>query len=225
MNRLPRPAAWKFAVCLLLEMNVCFANRCRVAGLNRLLPLSLLLVVAGWGLCGGREARASTAVIHFTTGEVKQEQLVTIELFDQDAAATVDNFKRLVGKKFYNGLAVHRIIPETLVQMGDPYSRKTDRSRTGTGGPGYTVPAEIHRKHVRGAVAMAALPPVLNPARVSNGSQFYVVLRPMPDLDKDYTVFGQVTGGLEFLDSISRRGRDTNDYPLEHVTIRSIEIK
>ncbi len=62
---------------------------------------------------------------------------------------------------------------------------------------------------------MAALPPALNPSRASNGSQFYVVLRPQPEFDKDYTVFGQVTGGLEFLDSISRRGRDTNDYPLE----------
>ena len=58
---------------------------------------------------------------------------------------------------------------------------------------------------------------MLNPSRASNGSQFYVVLRPEPDLDKDYTVFGQVTGGLEFLDSVSRRGRDTNDYPLERV--------
>ena len=96
---------------------------------------------------------------------------------------------------------------------------------TGTGGPGYTLPAEIHRKHVRGAVAMAALPPALNPSRASNGSQFYVVLRPEPDLDKDYTVFGQVTSGLEFFDSISRRGRDTNDYPLEKVTIRMVEVR
>ena len=146
-------------------------------------------------------------------------------LFDQDAPLTVQNFKGLVTKKFYNGLSVHRVIPETLVQMGDPLSRKNDRSTTGTGGPGYTLPAEIHRKHGRGAVAMAALPPVLNPSRASNGSQFYVVLRPEPDLDKDYTVFGQVTSGLEFFDSISRRGRDTNDYPLEKVTIRLIELR
>ena len=72
---------------------------------------------------------------------------------------------------------------------------------------------------------MAALPPTLNPARLSNGSQFYFVLRPMPELDKDYTVFGQVTQGLEFLDSISRRGRDTNDYPLEKLTIRLVEVR
>ena len=170
-------------------------------------------------------ATASEAVIHFETGGTKDDQVVTIQLFDQDAPATVENFKRLVAKKFYDGLAVHRIIPETLIQVGDPYSRKNDRSRAGTGGPGYTLPAEVHRKHVRGAVAMAALPPALNPSRASNGSQFYVVLRPEPDLDKDYTVFGQVTSGLEFLDSISRRGRDTNDYPLETVTIRRVELK
>ncbi len=173
-----------------------------------------------------QSAVASVAVIHFRTGSAaSDDQIVTITLFDQDAPVTVENFKRLVAKKFYNGLEVHRIIPETLVQLGDPFSRKTDRSKTGTGGPGYTLPAEIRRKHVRGAVAMAALPPVLNPSRASNGSQFYVVLRPEPELDKDYTVFGQVTSGLEFLDSVSRRGRDTNDYPLEQVSIRLIELK
>ena len=179
------------------------------------------------GLClfAVQDAAASVAVIHFQTGGSKEDQIVTITLFDQDAPVTVENFKRLVGKKFYNGIGVHRVIPETLVQMGDPFSRKSDRSRTGTGGPGYTLPAEIRRKHVRGAVAMAALPPALNPSRSSSGSQFYIVLRPEPDLDKDYTVFGEVTGGLDFLDSISRRGRDTNDYPLEQVEIRSIELK
>ena len=170
-------------------------------------------------------AVASQAIIHFQVGDTKEDQLVTIDLFDGNAPQTVANFKTLVAKKFYKGLGVHRVVPETLVQMGDPLSRKKDRSATGTGGPGYTIPAEIGRKHVRGAVAMAALPPALNPARVSNGSQFYIVLRPQPELDKDYTVFGQVTSGLDFLDSISRRGRDTNDYPLEKVTIRSIEIR
>ena len=147
-----------------------------------------------------------------------------ITLFDHDAPLTVANFKALVAKKFYNGLAIHRVVPETLVQFGDPYSRKTDRSLVGTGGPGYTLPAEIHKPHVRGSVAMAALPPSLNPSRSSNGSQVYILLRPEPELDKDYTVFGQVTSGLDFLDSVSRRARDTNDYPLERVTIRLIEI-
>ena len=206
-------------------MNACFDNRRWATGSRRLRTLCGFFVVS-LGLLGGwTTADASTAVIHFQTGASKEDQLVTIELFDKDAPLTVENFKALVKKKFYNGLAVHRIIPETLIQMGDPLSRKNDRSRTGTGGPGYTLTAEIHRKNVRGSVAMAALPPSLNPARYSNGSQFYILLRPQPELDKDYTVFGQVTSGLEFLDSISRRGRDTNDYPLEGVAIRSIDIK
>ncbi len=183
------------------------------------------LIVGSLCFLAVRIATATEAVIHFQTGGSKEEQLVTIQLYDQDAPVTVANFKKLVAKKFYDGLSVHRIIPETLVQMGDPLSRKNDRSRTGTGGPGYTLPAEIHRKHIRGAVAMAALPPALNPSHASNGSQFYVVLKPEADLDKDYTVFGQVTNGLDFLDSISRRGRDTNDYPLETVGIRRIELK
>ena len=168
---------------------------------------------------------ATEAIIHLQVENTTEEQLVTIQLFDADVPATVENFKRLAQTKFYKGMTVHRIIPETLVQMGDPLSRKKDRSATGTGGPGYTLPAEIRRKHVRGAVAMAALPPTLNPARASNGSQFYIMLRPEPTLDKDYTVFGQVTGGLEFLDSISRRGRDTNDYPLERLTIKRVELR
>ena len=185
-------------------------------------PWLLTVALVCWATAG---AWASQAVIHFQVGDTKEDQLVTIDLFDASAPQTVANFKNLAAKKFYNGMAVHRIIPETLVQAGDPLSKKKDRAATGTGGPGYTLPAEIGRKHVRGAVAMAALPPTLNPARLSNGSQFYIVLRAMPELDKDYTVFGQVTQGLEFLDSISRRGRDTNDYPLEKLTIRSIEVR
>ena len=188
-------------------------------------PLRSWLLTAAFACWATAGAWASQAVIHFQIGETKEDQLVVIDLFEANAPQTVANFKALIAKSFYKGMAVHRIVPETLVQAGDPLSRKKDRGATGTGGPGYTLPAEIGRKHVRGAVAMAALAPALNPARLSNGSQFYVVLRPMPELDKDYTVFGQVTQGLEFLDSISRRGRDTNDYPLEKVTIRSVEIR
>ncbi len=195
------------------------APRHRVSSLLAVCVATLIFLVTG-------QLSASVAVIHFQVGDVKEDQTVTINLFDQDAPATVSNFKQLAVKKFYKGIAVHRIIPETLVQMGDPLSRGKDRSQVGTGGPGYTLPSESNRhKHLRGAVAMAALPESLNPAHVSNGSQFYIVLRPQPDLDKDYTVFGQVTTGLEFLDSITRRGRDTNDYPLEKVTIKSIDVR
>jgi peptidyl-prolyl cis-trans isomerase B (cyclophilin B) len=199
-------------------------GRCRLWRL----PLALALALAAFGgpfWSATATARASEAVLHLQVGDAQEDQMVVIALFDKDAPVTVENFRKLAADKFYKGISSHRIVPETLVQFGDPLSRKKDRSSVGTGGPGYTLPAEIRRKHVRGAVAMAALPPALNPARASNGSQFYIALRPLPELDKDYTVFGQVTSGLELLDSISRRGRDTNDYPLERVLIRSIELR
>lgn len=184
----------------------------------------LLLAVALFTLAAS--ARAEEAVIQIQTPDSKQPQAVTLTLFRADAPQTVENFVRLARSGFYKGITIHRIIPETLIGTGDPLSKKKDRSAVGTGGPGYTLPAELNKhKHVRGAVAMAGLPTVVNPARNSNGSQFYIVLRPEPQLDKEFTVFGQVTGGLEFLDSLSRRGRDTNDYPQERFIIRSIEIK
>ncbi len=77
------------------------------------------------------------------------------------------NFEKLLRHKFYDNLKVHRIIPHTLVQMGDPLSRWTDRSRVGTGGPGYTLPPEIHLRNTAGAVAMSRLPDTINPARRS----------------------------------------------------------
>ncbi len=192
---------------------------------RRRIALQVWLAVIVSAVLALADASASQAIIHFQVGDTKEDQLVTIDLFDANAPQTVANFKSLATKNFYKGIGVHRIVPEALVQMGDPLSRKKDRTATGTGGPGYTLPTQIPRKHNRGAVAMATHPPSLNPARASNGSQFYIVLRPQPELDKDYTVFGQVTTGLEFLDSISRRGRDTNDYPLEKITIRSVEIR
>lgn len=196
------------------------------AGSRRSVKRLLSLLAAAMLGLAGQHADASEAVIHFQVGDVREDQLVTIALFDQEAPLTVANFKKLVTKKFYKAIVVHRIVPETLIQMGDPLSRGKDRSQTGTGGPGYTLPSESNRhKNVTGAVVMAALPETINPAHASNGSQFYVALRPLPELDKDATVFGQVTSGLEFLQFVSRRGRDTNDYPLERVTIRLIELK
>ncbi len=188
--------------------------------------LRLFPVAAALCLAAGSLARGEEAVIQLQSPDSKQPQAITLTLYRQDAPQTVENFVRLAKSGFYKGVAIHRIVPETLIGTGDPLSKKKDRTAVGTGGPGYTLPAELNkRKHVRGAVAMAGLPTAINPARNSNGSQFYIVLRPEPQLDKEYTVFGQVTGGLEFLDALSRRGRDTNDYPQERFTIRDIEIK
>ena len=115
-----------------------------------------------------------------------------IEFAEDDAPQTVANFKKLAKKGFYKGTAVHRAFAHTLVQMGDPLSRKKDRSAVGTGGPGYTLQAEIRRKHTKGTIAAARLPDKINPSRLSNGSQFYICLTAMPNLDGQYTVFGRV---------------------------------
>lgn len=147
-------------------------------------------------------------------------QRIVIELDPADAPGTVENFEKLLRHHYYTGLKVHRIIPHTFLQMGDPLSRSRDLSRLGTGGPGYTLPPEIHLKNTAGAVAMARLPDDINPGRRSNGSQFYICLKPMPELDGKYTVFGHVTQGMDVLDNISTQTADTNDNPVPPIYIK-----
>lgn len=165
------------------------------------------------------------AVMQIQFGKEKQYQQVVIGLYDNAAPLTVANFKELCRKKFYNNMRFHRVFPSSLVQTGDPNSRRGDRDNSGTGGPGYTVPAELGRKHVRGAVAASRLPDTVNPAKASNGSQFYVCLAPMPKLDGKYTVFGEVLEGLDVLDAISNQQTDSNDFPLAKIVIKSITIQ
>lgn len=165
------------------------------------------------------------AVMSIRIGKEKQEQRVVIGLYDNAAPQTIENLKELCRRKFYNGMRFHRVFEHYLVQTGDPKSRHGDTDASGTGGPGYTIPAEIRRDHVLGAVAMARLGDAVNPTRASNGSQFYVCLQPMPQLNGQYTVFGEVLEGLEVLDYISGRPTDSNDFPLEKVVITSIKIE
>lgn len=122
---------------------------------------------------------------------------IMIELSADEAPLTVSNFIYLAKSGFYNDLTFHRVEPGFVVQGGDP---KAD----GTGGPGYTVPAEISEnlKHEKGAVAMARLPDQINPQRNSSGSQFYIALDNLPSLDGAYTVFGSVTEGMDIVESI-----------------------
>ena len=158
-------------------------------------------------------------------GKEKQFQQVVIGLYDDAAPQTVANFKELCRKRFYNGMRFHRAFPSTLVQTGDPKSRHGVADRSGTGGPGYTVPAELGRNHVRGTVAMSRLGDVVNPSKASSGSQFYVCLTSMPKLDGKYTVFGEVLEGLDVLDFISNQPTDSNDFPLAKIVIKSITIQ
>ena len=116
---------------------------------------------------------------------------VTMELYPDVAPNTVEAFKKLIKKGFYDGLTFHRVIPGFMAQGGDP-------DGTGMGGPGYSLKAEFNnKKHVRGTLAMAR-----SSDPDSAGSQFYICYAPQPHLDGQYTIFGQVTDGMEFVDDL-----------------------
>jgi cyclophilin family peptidyl-prolyl cis-trans isomerase len=121
---------------------------------------------------------------------------IVVQLDASAAPLTVNNFTFLAEQGFYDGLTFHRVEPDFVIQGGDP-------TGTGGGGPGYTVPAEIHLPHVEGAIAMARLGDQVNPTRASSGSQFYITLAPTPFLDEGYTAFGQVIEGMEVVQSIA----------------------
>jgi peptidyl-prolyl cis-trans isomerase B (cyclophilin B) len=117
--------------------------------------------------------------------------VVTIELYPDVAPATVESFKSLIAKGFYDGLTFHRVIPGFMAQGGDP-------DGTGMGGPGFKLKAEFNeKKHVRGTLAMAR---TADPD--SAGSQFYICYGPQPHLDNQYTIFGQVTDGMDLIDDV-----------------------
>ncbi len=184
-----------------------------------------LALVALFGAHAAAPIGPEVAVMQIQIGREKQTQQVVIGLYDSAAPLTVANFKLLCQKKFYNNMQFHRVFPNSLVQTGDPKSRHGDSDRSGTGGPGYTVPAEIGQSHTRGAVAMARLPDAINPTKASNGSQFYTCLEPMPKLDGKFTVFGEVLEGLDVLNAISNQQTDSNDFPLAKIVIKSITIQ
>jgi cyclophilin family peptidyl-prolyl cis-trans isomerase len=149
----------------------------------------------------------SRAALHTNHGRVE------IELFDEDAPKTVENFRTLAGRGFYDGLTFHRVIPDFMIQGGDP-------SGDGTGGPGYTFEDEPNEHRViRGSLAMA------NAGPNTNGSQFFVVTaEECPWLDGKHTVFGRVTDGMDVVDRISALPADARDRPREPATIERVEI-
>jgi len=181
----------------------------------------LLLLLALLPLCIHSTRAQESAIFEFRIDHSREVQRIVIALDAGAAPVTVTNFENLLRHKFYTGLKIHRIIPNTLVQMGDPLSRKADLTRLGTGGPGYTLPPEIHLANTAGAVAMARLGDDINPARRSSGSQFYICLKPLPDLDGKYTVFGHVTQGMDVLNNLSMQAADTNDNPVPPIFIKS----
>jgi cyclophilin family peptidyl-prolyl cis-trans isomerase len=149
----------------------------------------------------------TSATLHTSEGPIE------LELHSDDAPKTVDNFVKLARDGFYEGVIFHRVIPDFMIQGGDPTGK-------GTGGPGYQFEDEINEHPVeRAALAMA------NAGPNTNGSQFFIVtVESAPWLDGKHTVFGRVTSGMEVVDRISAVDRDANDRPREPVTIERVEL-
>jgi peptidyl-prolyl cis-trans isomerase B (cyclophilin B) len=149
----------------------------------------------------------STANMNTTLGTI------AIEFFDDDAPKTVENFRKLASDGFYDGVIFHRVIPDFMIQGGDPQG-------TGSGGPGYTFEDEFNQhKVVRGALAMA------NAGPNTNGSQFFIVtIDAAPWLDGKHTVFGQVTAGIDAVDAIEATPTGRQDRPTDPPSIESIEL-
>ena len=149
----------------------------------------------------------SVATLHTNHGPI------VFELFDDDAPKTVENFTKLARDGFYDGVIFHRVIPDFMIQGGDP-------TGTGSGGPGYTFEDEFNdNKIVRGALAMA------NAGPNTNGSQFFIVTTEAASwLDGKHTVFGRVTDGMDVVDTISALETDARDRPSTDVVIERVEL-
>jgi len=149
----------------------------------------------------------SVATLHTSHGTIE------LELFDGEAPKTVENFRTLATDGFYNGVIFHRVIPDFMIQGGDP-------TGTGSGGPGYTFEDEFNEHPVaRGALAMA------NAGPNTNGSQFFIVTaEACPWLDGKHTVFGSVTAGMDIVDAISQVETDPRDRPRADVVIERIDL-
>ena len=138
---------------------------------------------------------------------------IELELFDADAPKTVENFRKLAADGFYDGVIFHRVIPDFMIQGGDP-------DGTGRGGPGYTFDDEINdHKIVRGALAMA------NAGPNTNGSQFFITVGPTQWLTGKHTIFGDVVEGLDVVEKISKVPRNSQDKPNKPVTINTLVIE
>jgi len=147
---------------------------------------------------------------------------MVIALEERAAPKTSANFEKLTLQGFYNRTTFHRVIPGFMIQGGDPSTKNEDRSLYGTGGPGYTIPAEIGLPPVRGAVAMARLSDEVNPRKESSGSQFFICVADCPHLAGGYTVFGHVIKGMDVADKIAAANRDAKDCPIERIEMQAV---
>ena len=150
----------------------------------------------------------SSAILHTNHGDIE------VDLFEDDAPKTVENFVKLAGDGFYDGVIFHRVIPDFMIQGGCP-------DGIGTGGPGYKFEDEINdHAIVRGTIAMA------NAGPNTNGSQFFIVTTDAaPWLDGKHTVFGRVADGMEVVDKIEGSETDQNDKPRDEARIERVSLQ
>ena len=183
-----------------------------------LVLISFLFVFTQMGFCeeirhksfSKEEIKAmqeTVAVIHTQLGDI------TLRFFPEAAPNHVNNFIELAKQGFYNKTTFHRVIPGFMIQGGDPHSKSSDRTRHGTGGPGYSLKAEFNdTPHKRGTLSMARS---RNPD--SAGSQFFICVANASYLDGKYTVFGEFTKGMDVADKIVSQPQDRNNNPLERI--------
>ncbi len=148
---------------------------------------------------------------------------IEIELYTDGAPKAAQNFIDLAGKGFYDGVVFHRVVPGFVIQGGDGQHGKKaslNTGRVGTGGPGYSFADEpFGGDYYRGAVAMA------NAGPNTNGSQFFICLADLSGkLPKNYTIFGQVTKGLDVVDAIAAERTGARDLPLDPVAMETVTI-
>ena len=153
------------------------------------------------------------AVIHTSMGDI------SIRLFPGKTPKTCENFMTHAKNGYYNGLIFHRVIPDFMIQGGDPQG-------TGMGGPGYSIRGEFERNGVANPIKHT--PGVLSMARSmrpnSAGSQFFIMTSVSPHLDGSYAAFGHVVNGIEVVDEIANVATDWNDKPRTPVVMEKVEI-
>jgi cyclophilin family peptidyl-prolyl cis-trans isomerase len=202
---------------------------------SALLRASQIVVVAALLACNREQAPAAPAVepreppldtLPVAVLRVRDMGEIRIALRADEAPQTVANFEKLAGEKFYEGITFHRVIPDFMIQTGDPLSKDRDPRNDGTGGPGYKIPDEINGiHHRRGIVSMA------NAGPNTGGSQFFILVGEAPQLDTKHAVFGRVLSGMEVVDAIVATPRDQYgrygplDRPLKDVVIESVTIE
>ncbi|MFP3721703.1 peptidylprolyl isomerase [Niallia circulans] len=203
-------------------------SRKQTGGIVFFLSLVLLLLLSGCGTTkseSSKEENTTQAKVispddyPIVTITMEDNSTITLELYPDKAPNTVNNFVSLVNKGFYDGLIFHRIIPDFMIQGGDP-------NGNGTGGPGYSIKGEFSEngfendlKHERGVISMARsqLPD-------SAGSQFFIMVADAPHLDGEYAPFGKVIEGMDVVDKIVSSKRDKNDKPVEEIKMKQVTV-